>query len=102
MQRNPGGGGASKGIDWGWALRHSLRGVAVPGSLNGRLANNAGDPRLTRREAEIAQLVSQGFPNKLVAHQLGIREGTVKGHLHNIYRKLRVSNRTGLIANRRR
>jgi DNA-binding NarL/FixJ family response regulator len=52
---------------------------------------------LTKREAEIARLVSQGLANKVVAGQLGVREGTLKIHLHNIYRKLRVSNRAGLI-----
>jgi DNA-binding NarL/FixJ family response regulator len=61
--------------------------------------------RLTRREAEVAWLVSQGLANRAVAGQLGLREGTVKIHLHSIYRKLRISNRTGLIlsaiANRR-
>ena len=52
---------------------------------------------MTPREAEIAKLVSQGFANKAVAEQLGIGEGTVKVHLHNIYQKLHVSNRTRLI-----
>ena len=56
-----------------------------------------GSPGLTKREVEIVQLVSQGFANKIVAGRLGVREGTVKIHLHNIYRKLRVSNRAGLI-----
>ena len=52
---------------------------------------------LTRRETEVAGLVSQGLANKVVAGQLGVTEGTVKIHLHRIYRKLRVLNRTGLI-----
>ena len=52
---------------------------------------------LTKREAEIVRLVSQGLANKVVAEQLGVREGTVKIHLHSIYRKLRVSSRTELI-----
>jgi len=52
---------------------------------------------LTRRETEIAQLVSQGLPNRAVADQLGVGEGTVKIHLHNIYRKLGISKRTGLM-----
>jgi DNA-binding NarL/FixJ family response regulator len=51
---------------------------------------------LTRRELEIVRLVSQGLTNKVVAGELGVREGTVKIHLHNIFRKLRVSNRTEL------
>ena len=58
---------------------------------------NSGDQTLTRREAEVARLVSQGLANKAVAGQLGVREGTVKIHLHNIYRKLHVSNRAELI-----
>ncbi len=52
---------------------------------------------LTRREAEVIHLVSQGFANKAIALRLGLREGTVKIHLHNIYQKLRVANRTALI-----
>lgn len=52
---------------------------------------------LTRRESEVARLVAQGLPNKVVAGQLGLREGTVKIHLHNIYTKLGVSNRTALL-----
>lgn len=53
--------------------------------------------RLTSREVEVAGLVSLGLTNKAVAQQLVVSEGTVKIHLHNIYRKLRVSSRTQLI-----
>ena len=60
-------------------------------------AYNVGDLTLTKREAEIAGFVSQGLANKEVAGLLGVVEGTVKIHLHNIYRKLRVSNRTELM-----
>jgi two-component system nitrate/nitrite response regulator NarL len=52
---------------------------------------------LTRRETEVAELVSQGLANKAVAEQLGVTEGKVKIHLYSIYQKLRVSNRAGLI-----
>ena len=60
-------------------------------------AYSIGDLALTKRETEIAGLVSRGLANKAVAGQLGVVEGTVKIHLHNIYRKLRVSNRNGLM-----
>ena len=77
----------------------------MPDNADGSFAYHVGDQMLTKREAEIAGLVSQGLANKAVAGQLGVREGTVKIHLHSIYRKLRVSNRAGLmlsaIANRR-
>lgn len=60
-------------------------------------SGSAGTEMLTRREEEVARLVSQGLANKVVAGQLGLQEGTVKVHLNNIYRKLQVPNRTGLI-----
>jgi DNA-binding NarL/FixJ family response regulator len=51
---------------------------------------------LTSREQEIAALVAEGLSNKEIARKAGISEGTVKLHLHNIYQKLGVSNRTAL------
>jgi len=53
---------------------------------------------LTTREREIMLLVAEGLPNKLVARRLVVSEGTVKIHLHNIYQKLAVANRTALTA----
>ncbi len=58
---------------------------------------STGNQELTGREQQVARLVSLGLANKVVAAQLGLREGTVKIHLHNIYQKLRVPNRVGLI-----
>ncbi len=57
----------------------------------------SGTETLTRREAEVTHLASQGLANKTIAVRLGLQEGTVKIHLHNIYQKLRVANRTELI-----
>jgi DNA-binding NarL/FixJ family response regulator len=65
-------------------------------TVDGWFSDALGGP-LTKRETQVLQLVSQGLANKAVAGQLGVSEGTVKVHLHNIYRKLHVSNRTGLI-----
>jgi DNA-binding NarL/FixJ family response regulator len=53
---------------------------------------------LTRREHEVVQLVCEGLPNKLVARRLAMSEGTVRVHLHTIYAKLGVVNRTELTA----
>ena len=52
---------------------------------------------LTPREYEIATLASAALSNKEIARQLGVTEGTVKAHLHNIYQKADVRNRTALI-----
>jgi DNA-binding CsgD family transcriptional regulator len=53
---------------------------------------------LTSREREITSLASVGLSNKEVAQHLNISEATVKIHLHNIFRKLGVNNRTALAA----
>jgi DNA-binding NarL/FixJ family response regulator len=51
-------------------------------------------PGLTRREAEVLELVAEGYSNGRVAVLLWVTEQTVKFHLSNIYRKLGVANRT--------
>jgi two-component system nitrate/nitrite response regulator NarL len=53
---------------------------------------------LTAREHEIALLVCDGLSNRQLGQQLNITEGTVKVHLHKIYRKLGVRNRAALSA----
>ena len=40
------------------------------------------------REREVMRLAAEGLTNKTIARQLGVSEGTIKLHLHNIYRKL--------------
>jgi DNA-binding NarL/FixJ family response regulator len=51
---------------------------------------------LSPREIEIMLRVAEGLSNKEVGRQLNISEGTVKMHLHSIYQKIDVSNRTSL------
>ncbi len=48
---------------------------------------------LTERESQILEMVCQGKGNRMIAQRLGIGEGTVKSHLRNLYRKLRVQTR---------
>ena len=48
---------------------------------------------LTERQIDVMRLLSQGKPNKLIARNLGISEGTVKIHLAAIFRALNVRNR---------
>jgi two-component system, NarL family, nitrate/nitrite response regulator NarL len=52
---------------------------------------------LTRREVEIVVLVARGLHNEAIADRLGISEGTVKAHLHNIYEKLQLDGRVALV-----
>ncbi len=51
---------------------------------------------LSRREMEIAALVSQGATNKELAKQLFITENTAKVHIKNILHKLELKNRQQL------
>lgn len=51
---------------------------------------------LTDREREIVNWVMEGMLNKEIATQLSISEKTVKAHLRNIFRKLKVSRRAQL------
>ena len=53
---------------------------------------------LTARERQILRLVSEGLSNKEIGRRLSVTDGTIKVHLHHIFEKLRVSNRTALAA----
>lgn len=61
-------------------------------------AHQIGYPRseLTAREHQVLELVEQGFKNKEIALELGIRPGTVKIHLKHIFEKTGVRGRYGL------
>jgi two-component system nitrate/nitrite response regulator NarL len=54
---------------------------------------------LTAREQQVLELVEQGFKNKEIALDLGIRPGTVKIHLKHIFEKTGVRGRYGLALN---
>jgi two-component system nitrate/nitrite response regulator NarL len=54
---------------------------------------------LTAREQQVLELVEQGFKNKDIATDLGIRPGTVKIHLKHIFEKTGVRGRYGLALN---
>ena len=49
---------------------------------------------LSNRENEVLQLLADGLLYKEIADRLYIGHGTVRQHLHNIYEKLHVHNRT--------
>ena len=72
-------------------LRHVVRGVdRTHGALNWEV--------LTVREREVMRLAAKGLTNKAIAHELNVTEGTIKIHLHNIYRKLAIKSRFALAA----
>jgi DNA-binding NarL/FixJ family response regulator len=88
------------------ALVQSLRRVVdgrrffplTNGNGNGNATNGNVLMVLTEREREIMHLVAEGLSNKEVGRLLNISDGTIKVHLHHIYRKLAITNRTALAA----
>jgi DNA-binding NarL/FixJ family response regulator len=78
-----------------WLERHAVGRV-----LEKLLRREAGERQvagvLTPREREIVRLAAGGLQNRAIAAKLSISEGTVKIHLHNIYRRLRVDGRLAL------
>lgn len=53
-----------------------------------------GELTLTSREIQILDLLCKGTQNKIIASKLNVSENTVKVHIRNIYKKMRVRNRT--------
>jgi len=52
---------------------------------------------LTNKEHEVLRLLSQGHLYKEIAVKLNLSVSTIKKHLHNVYQKLHVNNRTEAI-----
>lgn len=66
----------------------------IPPAVAAKLAERVGSPDLTERELEVLDLIARGRNNREIAGLLHIAEGTVKGHVNNIFSKLGVVDRT--------
>lgn len=53
--------------------------------------------RLSPRQQEVAQLLLKGSPNKVIARQLGVSEGTVKAHVSAIFQIMGARNRVDAV-----
>ena len=80
---------------------------ALTGTLFSHIANRAishGAPdatdadRMTRRQREVLQLITDGLSNKEIADRLHITANTVKGHVHNILEKTALRSRLQIAA----
>jgi DNA-binding NarL/FixJ family response regulator len=83
------------------AIRAAAQGLTwLPPALQTELAKQWRGPEtqtLTPREREIVRLVALGLRNAEVAQRLFISEVTVKTHLNNVFQKLSVRDRVGLV-----
>ena len=69
-------------------------GLVAQATRRSRFDDARGETGLTARELEILEAVARGLSNRAVGKELFLSDQTVKFHLHKIYRKLRVANRT--------
>ena len=90
------------------ALQHALQlvisgGVFLPASSLSAVSSDgrgAADrwsklgTRLTPRQRDVLLGIVQGKPNKVIARELGVSDGTVKTHLAHIFDSLMVNSRT--------
>ena len=88
-------------------LNHAARGhedIKLPPWLKASPARPASrlEETLTRKELRILKHLETGASNREIAGSLFVSEGTLKWHLHNVYRKLECRNRSGAIAAARR
>ena len=94
-------------LDMVTTLSHAARGqqgIRLPPWLKAGPARTTvrSDEALTRKELRILKHLESGASNREIAAALFVSEGTLKWHLHNIYRKLQCRNRSGAIASARR
>jgi DNA-binding NarL/FixJ family response regulator len=72
-------------------LLEAAPGVAVPAAAS----------ELTPRQLDVLRCLMRGEPNKLIARELGLTEGTVKIHIAAILRALQARNRTEAVVRAR-
>ena len=68
--------------------------AAPQGGQEDAVGNRQGSRDLTDWQRQILALMAQGKPNKIIADDLNISEATVKSHVTEILRVLKVTNRT--------
>lgn len=65
--------------------------------INPEFENKDNKVSLTPRQIDVLKLIAKGRSNKIIAHELGLTEGTVKLHVTAILKILNVYNRTGAV-----
>lgn len=80
-------------------LPPAVLGAAGPASTAASAASQATAgqttlPGLTPRQMDVLRCVIQGKPNKIIASELDVSEGTVKAHLSSVLHALGTRNRT--------
>ncbi|MGD0992180.1 MAG: response regulator transcription factor [Gemmatimonadales bacterium] len=77
-------------------IEQQASGRALESLIRRDTAEKEAGRELTPREIELVRLAASGLRNREMSRRLEISEGTVKMHLHNVYRKLKLENRVAL------
>ncbi len=77
-------------------LEQQASGRALQSLVRRDAAEKEAARALTPREIELVRLAASGLRNREMSRRLQISEGTVKMHLHNVYRKLKLTSRVAL------
>jgi DNA-binding NarL/FixJ family response regulator len=93
---------STRGVDLGNAIREVMAGsVVLPKNYQPPQDQDGGTADLTARlatltpqQVRVLQMLRQGLLNKQIAYDLGVGETTVKAHVSEILRKLKVTSRT--------
>jgi len=102
IQESRDGRDASNGGPEGYAGRLLERfALESPGSVNAGSSQVPGIEALSDREVEVLSLVAEGRSNAEIATDLYLSVGTVKAHVHHIFGKLLVRNRSQAVARAR-
>lgn len=79
-----------------WAGRQVVQQLLQNLQLTPEITNDVQFEKLTDREHELALLIGSGLSNNQVADRLAVKERTVKAHLSNIFKKLKIKSRVQL------
>jgi two-component system nitrate/nitrite response regulator NarL len=74
-------------------LNDKLTGMLARALSEGSRPKSLDEAGLTEQEGNILEHLSTGKSNKLIAHELGITEGTVKVHVKHLLKKLNLKSR---------
>ena len=80
--------------------RRLQRAMYTP-DIQGEAAPIGKGEELTKRELSILKRLETGLSNREIAEAIFVSEGTLKWHLHNVYGKLNVKNRSGAMTRAR-
>jgi DNA-binding NarL/FixJ family response regulator len=79
------------------AIAKRLREQTIRTDPEGNEAPKSPEAELTPREAEVLQLIAEGFANKQIAAELGLSVKTVEKHRQQVMHKLNIHDIAGLV-----